>query len=1315
MRARELAARGGMVSMNTVGGTGIMRSRKFWWALSLVCAAFALGCSSTPSNVTITLNQTSPTVTVGRMTTFSATVTGSTNTTVTWCVDVTVNNAVSCTPLNANGSIDTNGDYTAPAALTCVPTLTTPCTSTVVATAAADSTVTASATVTLDSGITIGVTPGNATIGTMESFPFSATVNGSTNTAITWCVLVSVTSGGVTSNECASADGNVTTNGTIGVNTGTYIAPLIAPSAAILVEATSTADPSKVATAAVTVITAVDPTLTSVSPNNAPQGQTFEDVYLTGTNFISTTTVLVNGVPLPAFNNGVQSVELPNPTFAGTGSSNTPTLETSTLRARIPDFMLTTAPLPPATTSTLTISVERQSGLPQTCSSPALCQIALTPTRPAIAGPSPDSVLQGSGSSLNFSIDGGFFGTNGSPVVTGKFNGITHTTIVNPSQNPQDTGRELSVVIGGGLNAGDFKTPGLYPVTVQNNAEPQQVATANLAVRPAYGPPASSTSTISDTVVSLPGTKPAAVAIDTSTGLAVVANTGSNDVTLVDLSSGSPIVVVPSLCTGIVTSLIAPPPSPCPAAGPTGVAVDNIRHLALVTNNAASPPTVAEIDLVARKVIYEVGTDVSGGDQIITTVGVAAQPVSVGVNPATGHAIVAFQSTNIAALIDLTQTPPVIYGVVSASTGESPQIAVDSQLDWALITPGSLGAMTVANLNPADQHTQAIASIAASGAVRTAGTTSGNVTITTTSTQDLQPGQPVLISGVMNSNPMDTTTFNGTYTVASVTSDTSFTYTQNYSTASTGGGGNIYYANPVATLAVSTTIQGVSFNPETHSAILTDPVNGGEGALVYSELDQSSKPISLQAGYVASAFNQLTNTGLIINQSLNQALVIDPTVPGATEFLTADLNAPVALACDPVTDQFMVINQGNSTAAVYSLGTVRPLQITEVSPQVYNLNSTLTTPAVPVSQMLTIVGGGFNSSSVARLDGIPLPTSLISSRALTVTVPAAMLSSPRRFALDVLNPGPAVSNAEDFSVTQTVNLQNPGCVNPEPNGVAIDPVNNIAVTSLSGCSSVAIVNLSNGMGTTVSVGQSPAGIAVLPNVHMAAVANTASSNVTIVDTVNLDVAQTESVGTAPYGVAADQNTQEVAAACSGTDTISVFNAITPANVSTLAAGRYAFGVAIDPVANQIASANAVGNDVTIDNVSGNGAPEIDIAGTGMQQPTGIIYDPIGYQFIVASSLSNEIYLVSAVTQQASAFRVGINPSSIAYNPFSSTLVTTNTESGTMTVVDLLAEQIRAVLSVNSGSQFAVDIHPWTNVAAVADYQDNELIFIPLPR
>jgi hypothetical protein len=1267
-----------------------MRSRKFWLALSLVCAAIASGCSSTPTNVVVTLSETAVTITLNTTQQFTATVSGSSNTTVTWDVTSTASGSTAVAGGNATlGTIDSTGLYTAPAVYpgTCTLGPTTPCQVIITAVSSADATATGVATVTLSSGITVSVAPASSTIGTLESLPLVATVSGTTNTNVTWCV--DTTTGNTTTCTTSNA------NGSIGATTGTYTAPAVAPSAAVTVVATSAQDASVTATATVDVITAVDPTLTAVSPNTAPQGQTFEDVYLTGTNFISTTAVLVNGTPLPAFNNGIPSVELPNAAFAALGSGAATSGETTSLRARIPDFMLTAAPVAPSTTATLTISVERQGGVPQTCVTLPLCQIAVTPVRPAIAGPSPDSVLQGSAGSLNFNIDGGFFGTNGNPVVTGKYNGSARSTIVNSTLNPVDSGRQLSVVVGGALNSGDLNTPGLYPLAVQNNAEPQQVAIANLAVRPAYGPPASSISTISDTVASLPGTKPTAVGIDTSTALAVVANFGSNDVTLVDLSSGSPVVELNSLCTGAVS----PAPTPCPVSGPTGVAVDNIRHIALVANNSAVPPTIAVIDLVARKVTSLINTS-----QITTFTNVAARPFSVGINPSTGRGIVAFQATNSAALLDLTQSPPALVGIVNASTGQSPEIAVDSQLNWAVITPGGLGAMTLVNLSRQSTQTIAAANASTPGAVRT---TAGAVTITTTTTQNLQPDEPVLVENVADSS------FDGTYTVLSVTSNTSFTYEQNNSTASTSGGGSISYSAPVATVGVSTSVQGVAFNPETSSAILTDPVNATQGGLIYSAFDQSSTPISVQAGYVASAFNQLTNTGMIVNQSLNQALIIDPTVPGPVEELTTDINGPVAVACDPITDQFIIINQGNNTATVYSLGTVRPLQITEVSPLTYNLTSSLTSPAVPTSQTLTIVGGGFDSSSVARLDGIPLPTNVISGRELTVTVPAAMLSSPRIFALDVLNPGPAVSNGENFSVTQTVDLTNPGCINPAPDGVAVDPVNNVAVASLSGCNSVAVVNLSNGMGTVVSVGTTPVGVAVLPNVHLAAVANNGSNNVSIVDTVALDVTNTETVGGGPLGVSADQNTGEVAVACSTSDAVSIFSATTPtSSASNATTDQYPFAVAIDPVADDIASANAVGNDLTV--VDGTTAQPI-FTYVGMEQPTGVIYDPIGYQYLVSSSLSNQVFVASAVSQQSSAFSVGINPTSIAYNPFSSTLVTTNTESGTMTVVDLLARKIRSVLSVNSGAQFSVDIHPWTNVATVADTVDNKLVFIPLPR
>jgi len=222
--------------------------------------------------------------------------------------------------------------------------------------------------------------------------------------------------------------------------------------------------------------------------------------------------------------------------------------------------------------------------------------------------------------------------------------------------------------------------------------------------------------------------------------------------------------------------------------------------------------------------------------------------------------------------------------------------------------------------------------------------------------------------------------------------------------------------------------------------------------------------------------------------------------------------------------------------------------------------------------------------------------------------------------------------------------------------------------------------------------------------------------VSIVDTVALDVTNTESVGTTPLGVDADQNSGEVAVACNGQSSVYIFNAVSPASSVAETAGTNPYGVAIDPVAGEVVSTDVTGNDLYVSDVSEASGPSFALgAGQGMAYPTGVVYDPIGYQFLVASSSSNQVFVASTINQQVSAFSVGINPFSIAYNPYSSTLVTTNTESGTMTVVDLLARQVRSVITVNSGSHFAVAINPWTNVATVADAVDNTLVFIPLPR
>ncbi len=103
-------------------------------------------------------------------------------------------------------------------------------------------------------------------------------------------------------------------------------------------------------------------------------------------------------------------------------------------------------------------------------------------------------------------------------------------------------------------------------------------------------------------------------------------------------------------------------------------------------------------------------------------------------------------------------------------------------------------------------------------------------------------------------------------------------------------------------------------------------------------------------------------------------------------------------------------------------------------------------------------------------------------------------------------------------------------------------------------------------------------------------------------------------------------------------------------------------------------------------------------------------------------------VIDPLTSALSAFSIGINPTAIAYNFRTSTLVSTNTLSHSVTVADFLAQKVRAVLplppalgiansnrSLTGLLQFALDLHPFTNLAVIADTVNGRVLFIPVPR
>lgn len=191
---------------------------------------------------------------------FTAKVSGSSSALVIWSIS-----GSSCSQ-SACGNISASGLYTAPGSAPNPPIVA------VTATLLSDPTKSGSATVTISSGTVVGITisPTNAQVGVSAQKQFSATVTGSSNTAVTW----TITGTGCAGNTC----------GTVSPS-GLFTAPAVPPNPPFFsLTATSVADPTKSASASVTIVPVVNVTISPTSAKLAPSASLQFSAQVTGSS-----------------------------------------------------------------------------------------------------------------------------------------------------------------------------------------------------------------------------------------------------------------------------------------------------------------------------------------------------------------------------------------------------------------------------------------------------------------------------------------------------------------------------------------------------------------------------------------------------------------------------------------------------------------------------------------------------------------------------------------------------------------------------------------------------------------------------------------------------------------------------------------------------------------------------------------------------------------------------------------------------------------------------------------------------------------------
>jgi DNA-binding beta-propeller fold protein YncE len=186
----------------------------------------------------------------------------------------------------------------------------------------------------------------------------------------------------------------------------------------------------------------------------------------------------------------------------------------------------------------------------------------------------------------------------------------------------------------------------------------------------------------------------------------------------------------------------------------------------------------------------------------------------------------------------------------------------------------------------------------------------------------------------------------------------------------------------------------------------------------------------------------------------------------------------------------------------------------------------------------------------------------------------------------------------------------------------------------------------------------------------------------------------------------------VVVAATQSNTINVFGLGSPTGTvpTSLTVQQGPLPVSVDPTRHSAAVGNATSSNVSFVDLTRNNATQLS---GSISFPQGITYDPVNTDFLIAASLENQVKVLSVSTGSLSGIRVGINPTSVAFNYNTATLVTTNSLGQSITVVDYIDRQVRQVSRLTPSSLFSVDINPFTNVAVVADSVNKRILLLPV--
>lgn len=285
-------------------------------------------------------------------------------------------------------------------------------------------------------------------------------------------------------------------------------------------------------------------------------------------------------------------------------------------------------------------------------------------------------------------------------------------------------------------------------------------------------------------------------------------------------------------------------------------------------------------------------------------------------------------------------------------------------------------------------------------------------------------------------------------------------------------------------------------------------------------------------------------------------------------------------------------------------------------------------------------------------------------------------------------------------------------VESNPQGIAINPITDIAIVPNEKSDSVSIINLNTQtVLSTIPVGKAPRGVAIDKGLNLAVIGNSHDNTISTIDLNTYKVTTTISVGKEPEGIAVNQLNHTALIANHKDNTVLVIDLTTNSLIRTIPVGKEPEDVAIDSELNLALVANE--KDYTISVIDLNTYQVTGAVPTG-QKPQAIDINPETHLAAVVNEKDNSITAINLLNWQTTTIPIGKHPIAVAINPLDNRALVICDEDRTLLLIDLNTNAIIKTYPLNKLPR-GIAINNFTNIAGVVDDKTDSLTLIQLPN